>query len=373
MKIFEYKKEIENSFLSFKATIDGENENIIWNPEEEKIDDGWIIKLNISSEKKPFAVKNVLITAKVPIIDIHGISIPGKVNNPYLFILPWHIEEDTSLYREFPFLSFINRKGENKFALGIKDPTLGFKISGGIIEKTEEFELDISSITKHRGNSFELEVFISTQQKHWFELSQLYSNWVNPEQDKLPDFMYDPVYCSWYAFYQELDQKYLESVVEEAHNLGFKIFILDDGWFTDDTNRGYWYTGDWEVYEGKFPNFKDHVKKIHDIGMKYVLWIAPFMFGKKSKNYDSLSKYSVNSRDNLGFENLCPQSNFTKKRIINVLKELLIKYDLDGFKLDFIDDLPTKPCSNESHEHFTYNPSKGVKEILKNIKEELET
>ena len=60
MKIFEYKKEIENSLLSFKATIDGENENIIWNPEEEKIDDGWIIKLNISSEKKTFCCKECI-------------------------------------------------------------------------------------------------------------------------------------------------------------------------------------------------------------------------------------------------------------------------------------------------------------------------
>ncbi|MDN5338497.1 MAG: alpha-galactosidase [Thermotogaceae bacterium] len=370
MKRTVYKKSInDNNYLK----IEIEGENIFCHFKEEDFGKYKIIRFTMSpgSEEK-VVLNNLIVTVRTPIIDIHGISIPGKVNNPYLYILPWYVEEYINLYKEFPFVSLINRKGENKFSIGIKDPRLGFKLSGKIFEKSEEFEMNISSVSSIVSKSLDFEIFISDYPDTWFEITGEYSNWANSQQDRLPDWMYDPVYCSWYAFYQEVNQDHLEHVAQEAYNLGFKIFILDDGWFTFDNNRGYWYTGDWEVYKGKFPNFKKHVENVQKIGMKYVLWVAPFMFGKKSKNYELLSKYSVKTRDNLGFEDLCPQSNFTKYRIVNVLSKLLTKYNLDGFKLDFIDDLPVEPCLNDFHEHFTDNPSHGVESILKEIKQKLE-
>ena len=52
--------------------------------------------------------------------------------------------------------------------------------------------------------------------------------------------------------------------------MGFKAAILDDGWQTDDTNRGYGYCGDWEVAEKKIKDIlnkklKDLTKEAHKV------------------------------------------------------------------------------------------------------------
>jgi len=45
--------------------------------------------------------------------------------------------------------------------------------------------------------------------------------------------------------------------------------MMDDS--TSDTGRGYWYTGDWEACNTVFEDFEAHVRRVQDIGMKYIL------------------------------------------------------------------------------------------------------
>ena len=67
--------------------------------------------------------------------------------------------------------------------------------------------------------------------------------------------------------------------------MGMKVLIVDDGWQTDDNKRGYAFCGDWEISKNRFPDMAAHVKKVHDLGMKYMIWYGVPMVGVKAKNF----------------------------------------------------------------------------------------
>ena len=63
-----------------------------------------------------------------------------------------------------------------------------------------------------------------------------------------------------------------------------KVLIVDDGWQTDDTNRGYAFCGDWQISPRRFPDMPAHVRRVHEMGLKYIVWYAVPFVGKKSEN-----------------------------------------------------------------------------------------
>ncbi|GAG65818.1 unnamed protein product, partial [marine sediment metagenome] len=104
---------------------------------------------------------------------------------------------------------------------------------------------------------------------------------------------------------------------------------------------------------------------MQDIGMKYILWIAPFMIGKSSKAYRKFKNLLVAPTES--FTNLCPQSKLTREHILEVVADLYTRYNLDGFKFDFIDHLPAEPCPENNHDHFCETSGEGIEIILEEV------
>ena len=77
----------------------------------------------------------------------------------------------------------------------------------------------------------------------------------------------------------------IEAEAKIAASLGMKTIIVDDGWQTDDTSRGYAYCGDWEVSRRRFPDMAAHVKRVQAAGLKYMMWYSVPFVGEKSKNF----------------------------------------------------------------------------------------
>jgi alpha-galactosidase len=75
------------------------------------------------------------------------------------------------------------------------------------------------------------------------------------------------------------------------------------------------------------------------MGMRYILWVAPFMVGDASiaaKKYEHLMSTPV---ANLYFSNLSPWHEETTPYITNLLERLVTDYGLDGLKIDFVDSI----------------------------------
>ena len=74
-----------------------------------------------------------------------------------------------------------------------------------------------------------------------------------------------PMNSLWYSYHQMLD---VEDIVKEcklSKAIGMDTVIVDDGWQTDDNNRGYAYCGDWAVCENKMGDMASLVDEIHKI------------------------------------------------------------------------------------------------------------
>lgn len=113
--------------------------------------------------------------------------------------------------------------------------------------------------------------------------------------------------------------------------------MIDDGWQTDDNNGGYAYCGDWEVCKNKISDFAAHVERVHNMGLKYILWYSVPFVGSKSKNWDRFKDKILYFEDGISAGVLDPRYADVREFLISIYKNALIEWNLDGFKLDFID------------------------------------
>ncbi len=146
-----------------------------------------------------------------------------------------------------------------------------------------------------------------------------------------------PAYCTWYSMHQELTAERVERAAQEASALGFGTVIVDDGWQTDDTSRGYWYCGDWQVAAGKLGQLREHVDRVHRTGLRYLLWVAPPLLGRRSLARARFADRVLGSLAAQDADVLDPRYPEVREHLTDSCVRLLESADLDGLKLDFLD------------------------------------
>jgi alpha-galactosidase len=144
-----------------------------------------------------------------------------------------------------------------------------------------------------------------------------------------------PVYSTWYNYHQSVDAAVLLKEVALAKEMGFESIIVDDGWQTLDTQRGYAYTGDW-VPE-RMPDMKGFVDGCHERGMKVLLWYAVPFVGKNAKVADRFKDKSLRFDERLGAYVLDPRFPEVRQYIVDTYRKAIREWGIDGFKLDFIE------------------------------------
>ena len=171
--------------------------------------------------------------------------------------------------------------------------------------------------------------------RHWSDAVRDASDWVRREKGFAdappPEAAFGVVYSTWYAFNRAFDERTLERECAAAAKLGMKTLITDDGWQTTH--------GDWEPVPEKFADMRQHVDRVHALGLKYVLWYAlPFM-NEKSRHYAAFKgKYLADGpfwEHRLGI--LDPRFPEVREFLAGQLADRLVRWDLDGYKLDFVD------------------------------------
>jgi alpha-galactosidase len=95
----------------------------------------------------------------------------------------------------------------------------------------------------------------------------------------------DVLYNSWEATMFDVDIDQQKAFAEQAAQLGIELFVLDDGWFVgrkDDTAG----LGDWYPDPQRFPaGLTPLIDHVHQLGMKFGLWIEPEMVNRDSDVY----------------------------------------------------------------------------------------
>jgi alpha-galactosidase len=146
-----------------------------------------------------------------------------------------------------------------------------------------------------------------------------------------------PVYSTWYNYHQSVDAAVLLKEVAIAKKMGFDSIIVDDGWQTLDTGRGYAFTGDWEPE--RIPDMKGFVDGCHALGVKVILWYAVPFVGKNAKVAARFKDKSLRYEDRLGAYVVDPRYPEVRQYLASVYRRAIRDWGIDGFKLDFIERL----------------------------------
>jgi alpha-galactosidase len=156
----------------------------------------------------------------------------------------------------------------------------------------------------------------------------------------VPESAYDPLYSTWYAFWQDVNAVPLEREAKLAADLGMKTMILDDGWQKMESASFYSATGDWMPVASRFPDMKKHVDAVHRAGLKYMLWLAVPYMGDEAKAWERFKDklLEVQGRKSPGRVGvLDPRFPEVREYLISTYERAVGEWGFDGLKLDFID------------------------------------
>ncbi|MEW7290358.1 glycoside hydrolase family 36 protein [Aquimarina sp. 2304DJ70-9] len=296
-----------------------------------------IIRLHASTSKNTKPIKLVW---KVPAINVKG---------------TWtsNYESDRRVYAEFdaermlvsraayeaPVICLYDHNSDNTHTFACSDAINTLSLGAGLREEDGwvycnviVFKESVPDFTK-----YELSILLDyRKQRYEHSLAEVSNWWASFYKPMLvPEVAKLPMYSTWYSYHQDITTDGLLQECKVASKMGYKSIIVDDGWQTDDSNRGYGYTGDWLLK--RFPNMANFVAQVHDLEMKVLLWYSVPFFGKHSKAFQQFKGKFLHFSEEFQAAIIDPRYPEIRAYLINIYIKALKDWDLDGFKLDFID------------------------------------
>ena len=161
----------------------------------------------------------------------------------------------------------------------------------------------------------------------------------------LPEAAFAPLYSTWYSFHQTPEQAALTRELKLAAGLGLRTVILDDGWQIEGAGtKDYRKSGDWTVAADKFPDFRGFVKDVHSFGQKLMLWFAVPFVGFDTAAYQRFrGKLLYQEEGYLYAGTLDIRYPDVRQYLTDTYLRFIDDYDIDGLKLDFIDNFRSAP------------------------------
>ncbi len=288
----------------------------------------------------------------------------------------------SSFHSGAPMLAAIGDKGKNRTTVALADPCVPSELRFFVrdLDQRNTVGYVLNLFSGHTDPFTEYETLLRLDCRavpYYAAVGDVYRWWKEngfsiPEP---PEAAEDPLYSSWYNFHQAPDGKKLTEELKIASELGFKTVILDDGWqFSGPSCGDYSLCGEWKVAEDKFPDFRAFADTVHGYGMKLMVWFAVPFVGVDSPLFETFrGKYFYIDRGLMQAGALDVRYPEIRRYIIGNYRRFLEEYDIDGFKLDFID------AFYEGVETAPYDPAvmdcetagEAVRKLMTEITEEL--
>ncbi len=303
--------------------------------------------------------EDVLLDWRVPYLDCAGIWNPVCGFNRSIDADYCRFHKSMTA-RSAPVVCIFSEDGENRCTIAASETREAIGIRAGVREENGMLVCQVQIPAALLGNQkvFELDIRMDTGKKPYYRAIEDVSAWWEQACDIVPvcapDVAKEPVYSTWYAYHQNLMAEEIEEECSLAVKLGFRTVILDDGWQTDDNNRGYAFCGDWEVSGNRFPDFAAHIRKVHDMGLRYMIWYSVPFLGMKSQRWEEFKDMLLYVDENplIRAGVLDPRYKKVRDYLTDTYAEAMEKWDLDGLKLDFVD------CMVETPDSPAYDPEK---------------
>ena len=240
-----------------------------------------------------------------------------------------------------PVFSIVNNANQNRLTVAASDGLNRILLSSGV---REENGFMVNKVTifpqAFKGlETFKLKLrFDQRNIPYWQSLEDVSGWWASLENYQpmnIPNEARMPMYSTWYSFHQNLDVPEVISESRLSHSMGCETIIVDDGWQTLDDNRGYKFTGDWKPE--RIPNIKALADSLHAFGMKLMLWYSVPFVGAQSETYKKFEGKFLDGDQKRDWYTFDPRYPEVRKYLIDTYVKALTDWDLDGFKLDFVD------------------------------------
>ena len=297
-----------------------------------------------------FSAKDCCSTWNPSLLDIHGLAFDwGK------------LRVQSRLASWMPVQELISKNGTNKLCIAVSDVDTPISVKTGLHEEDATLECEIEFFTKPTSpaDSYNAVIRLDMRNLPYYDVIRETSDWWENECGYKPAYVPEsakmPMDSLWYSFHQMLDREEILKECRASRKLGLETVIIDDGWQTDDNNRGYAYCGDWQVAPEKMGDMASLVEELHGIGMKVMLWYSvPFMgvYTEKYKEFEGM--FLEGSGDDKTFFGLDPRYKKVREYLVSIYEKAVREWKLDGLKLDFIDSFILKGKSLEPDEKRDY-------------------
>jgi len=295
---------------------------------------------------KPFSL-----SFSLPAADMYSIWSPQTDANGMRKLGPnWNKKTTQSRFAHgLPLHAVLAVGGHNRLTVAVSDVKTPLTIGTGVSEERAELECKITFFTQLTAplRQYGAVVRIDTRDIPFYEsIPDVVSWWENSfglKPEAAPEAAKQPVNSLWYSLHQKL---YAEDVMLQCRlsaPYGLKTVILDDGWQTEDNNRGYAYCGDWELATAKIPDMARLVKALHGLGMKVMLWYSVPYVGIHSKSYPRFEGKYLSFDARRGTACLDPRYLCVRRYLAEQYERAVRDWDLDGLKLDFVNAFRLTP------------------------------
>lgn len=316
-------------------------------------DEGISVIRFVMDSDQPQDPSGIRISWRHPAIDVAGYWDPGvnrergirvDFNEPFL-------SKATSLA---PVAVLYNALGRNKLTFALSDALNPVKIRVGIHEESAEFDVMVELFTEACSPiaHYEVMLHIDTRERFYSESLKEVGEWWSSQPGYAPSAVPEearlPMYSTWYSFHQQLVPEQILQQCRLAKSLGCEAVIIDDGWHTSNSERGYAYCGDWQVSSERIADMKELVAKVHELGMKFLLWYSVPFVGIHSKAWNSFEGMFMNRYED-GTAVLDPRYPEVREYLIGIYEQALQQWEIDGFKLDFVDSFNLSEEQTNSH------------------------
>ena len=315
-----------------------------------------------------FPAKDVASTWSPSLSDIHG-----------LFFDWSKVQIKSRLASWMPLQQLISHTDKNRLCIAVSDVDTPISIATGICEETAEFACEIRFFTVPTSPVTDYTAVVRFDMRNIPYSDSIYdaSEWWEKDCGYTPAYVPDsakqPVDSLWYSFHQQLDRDEILKECKASAALGMETVIIDDGWQTDDNNRGYAYCGDWLVAPKKMGDMASLVEEIHNIGMKVMLWYSVPFVGMFSEKYEEFKTMFLDIEEDGGRTFILdPRYGKVRDYLTSVYAEAVKNWKLDGLKLDFIDSFRLQGKSLEYDERRDYQSLEdALHALMTQIKESL--
>ena len=255
-----------------------------------------------------------------------------------------------AVQRTLPLVARFNGSDRNRVLSAVSEIRRDVLVDEGASEEditvTQRFRFFRG--VKDRMTRYAVRLRVDRRDVFWSQAVEEGAAWVAasggaPAPMPAPAAAFKPLYSTWYNHHHDIDAEKVERELKIAADLGMETVILDAGWEADDAQAdGPSSCGDWVVSKKRFPDMAAHVKRVHDLGLKYMVWFSVPFVGKDTearRRFAGKFLYTFGSKETAVFDPRFPE---VREYLIATYERCLREWDLDGFKLDFVDQIETR-------------------------------